>query len=303
MLLPSFHLATIFHMEKLFSPVSSRNQMPRIKKYSNVIHFLRDLVAYKKALDPKFTLDVWSAELGFKSRSFLYMVCTGKRHLTPEVVNILARSLKLSADDKEHLLLLSYYQKAKSATQRSAFLNRILENLESNENVLELHQHSQFLSSSVLPLIKLILAFDDIQGTEDELAQLLNLNKNTLKEHLNTLEQMGLVKSISTEATQSKIWKSVDKAFVITGSHSSESSDLYHERTTQEAAQVLREKQLLRRFRSIFFALPEDHFPELLEEIESFVKKLKNKYGYNQLHNKRLMKLNLQTYPVSETLK
>ena len=105
------------------------------RQYIHVLHFIRDLYDYKKNQSREFNLDLWSAELGFKSRSFMYMVFQGKRLVSPKLVEILTESMKFSTAEKEHLLLLSYYQSAKSNPQKTMYLNKILESLESeNKN-------------------------------------------------------------------------------------------------------------------------------------------------------------------------
>jgi uncharacterized protein (TIGR02147 family) len=189
------------------------NSQPNVRAYSNIIQFIQDLFTYKKKLDPQFTLDMWSSELGFKSRSFLHMIYHGKKPLTPDFISTLSNSIGLSSSDQEHLLLLSLFHRAKSASQKSIYLGKILENLEIKAVNIEGRNQTQFLSSPLYLKIKLLLAFDDIKGTETELSQMLNVSIKHIQKHLIDLEAMGLVVSTSSEAQAEKKWKTQSKSF------------------------------------------------------------------------------------------
>lgn len=279
------------------------SERPQVKRYSDIYKFVQDLFAYRKSEQPKFTLDLWSYELGFKSRSFVFMVFRNQRQMTLNFVQSLASSLKLSDQEQDHLFLLFDYSKSKKASQRKIYLNQILENLESNEKNIELQHYSKFLSSQNLMLIKLLLAFDDAHGTEKELSKLLGISVRDIKQSLTDLKEMGLVVSTTTESHPDVIWKSKDKAFSVARDVVDESVDLFHRNTIDEAKSILDQKGLDQKFQSIFFALPQELFPELLQEMDTFLTKVKNKYGYNEFENKNLMKLNIQAYPVVKNTK
>ncbi len=276
---------------------------PKVKRYSDIYKFIKDVFFYRKAIDPNFTLDLWSYELGFKSRSFVFMVYNNQRQITLNFVQALARSLKLSDPEQDHLFLLFDYSKSKKASQRKIYLNQILENLETNEKNIDLQQYSKFLTSQNLMLIKLLLAFDDVNGTEKELSRLLGCSVKEVKKNLSDLNEMGLVVPINTEAQSDIIWRSKDKAFSIARDIVNESVNLFHRNTIDEAKTVLNQKDLTQKFQSIFFALPQDLFPELLQDVDTFLTKVKNKYGYDQFDGKDLIKLNVQAYPVVKNRK
>lgn len=85
--------------------------------------------------------------------------------------------------------------------------------------------------------------------------------------------------------------------------YQSEALKIYHRETTEEMLQMLDANLVLRRFRSIMFTLAENDFPEFINDIESFLKKTKLKYGAQSLKDKRIFKLNLNTYPVTSKSK
>jgi uncharacterized protein (TIGR02147 family) len=273
---------------------------PQIKKYSNILTYLNDYFEYRKKLDIKFTYDLWSAELGFKSRTFMYLICSGRRTLTNPVVNTLSKYLNLSVSEKNHLLLLACYQRAKTADLKSIFFDKILENLEQTENKMNAIQYSKFVGSATMPLVKMILSFDDIKGTETELLSILPIDKKTLAKDLESLEKMDLIKKIYVESNQDVVWKATSKAFRVHDDRSNDIMDLFNFRTMNEAAEISKQNDIFKKFRSILFAIdPNDH-DLLLTEFESFMSKMKNRFGYNDIKGKHIMKLNLQAYPVTK---
>lgn len=278
----------------------SENLIPQVKKYSNVLSYLSDYFEYRKASDKKFTYDLWSAELGFKSRSFMYLICSGRRPLTTPFVNTLAKSLNLSLVEKNHLLLLACYQRAKTSDLKAIFFDKILENLEQTENRMNAIQYSKFIGSSTMPLVKMILSFDDIKGTEAEILSILPIDKKTLSKDLIELEKMNLIKKTYLETTKDIIWKATSKAFHVPDDRSNDIMDLFNFKTMNEAADLSMQKDLFKKFRSILFAIdPKDH-ELLLVEIENFLSKMKNRFGYNDIQGKHIMKLNLQAYPMTK---
>lgn len=277
---------------------TSNNEAPKVKKYTDIYKFIQDVYNYRKALDEKFTLDLWSYELGFKSRSFIFMVYHKQRQITLKFIQSLSTSLKLSDQEQDYLFLLFDYSKTHKISQKRVYLNQILESLETNVKNIDLQYQSKFLSSQNLMLIKLLLAFDDIKGTEKELARLLGISAKEIKKNLAELKEMDLVVPVTAESQKDVIWKSKDKAFVVARDVINESVHLFHRNTLDEAKAVLDQKDTSQKFQSIFFALPKELFPELVQEMDTFLTKIKNKYGYNDFENKNLIKLNVQAYPV-----
>lgn len=63
---------------------------------------------------------------------------------------------------------------------------------------------------------------------------------------------------------------------------------------------VVKNEKVQKRLRTILFSLPEDAFEELLDDVELFLAKTRNKFGSKNLHPQKMIKLNLQAYEVSE---
>lgn len=273
---------------------------PSIKRYSNVLTYLKDYYAFRKSSNPQFTQDLWSIELGFKSTSTMYLITSGRRPLTLKFIDKLSAYLKLNEIEKNHLILLSSYNKTKSQSLKAILFDKILENIDANENMLDAKNYFHFVSSSTMPIIIIALAFDDVKGTVSELSTILQVSPQKVKQDLAALEKMGLIVKTYSESSEEVFWKSTSKDFVVPDDRSNNIVDLYHHKTTIEAAEALQKTDIFKRFRSILFPVnPNDH-ELLLSEIEAFLTKMKNRFRQSTMSGKHIVKLNLNAYPVSQ---
>lgn len=273
---------------------------PSIKRYSHVLNYLKDYYAFRKSLDPQFTQDLWSLELGFKSTSTMYLITSGRRPLTLKFIDTLSHSLKLTEVEKNHLILLASYNKTKSQSLKSVLFDKILENLDTDENIIEAKKYFEFVSSSTMPIILIALAFDDVKGSISELSAILKVSHHKMRKDLTDLENMGLIKKVLSETSNEVIWKTTSKNFLIPDDRSNNIMDLFHQKTLDEARHALRQTDIFKRFRSIMFPVHPDNHELLLSEIESFLTKMKNRFRDPKLTGKHIVKLNLNAYPVSQ---
>jgi uncharacterized protein (TIGR02147 family) len=275
-------------------------KQPSIKRYSSVLTYLKDYYTFRKSSDPGFTQDLWSLELGFRSTSTMYLISSGRRPLTLKFIDTLAASLKLTEIEKNHLILLSSYNQTKSPSLKAVLFDKILENLDTNENIIDAKNYFQFVSSATMPIIVIALAFDDVKGTVSELSAILQISSVKIKQDLIALEKMGLVTQSFSESSKEAFWKPTAKDFSVPDDRSNNIMDLFHQRTLDEAGEALKQTDIFKKFRSVLFPInPEDH-ALLLSEIESFLAKMKNRFRQNTMAGKHIVKLNLNAYPVSQ---
>ena len=78
------------------------NIFPDVKHYFSVSKYLKDVYQFRKNENSGFTYDLWSIELGYKSRSFLKMLTTEDRRVNQSFVNTFSAQYNLKADQKNH---------------------------------------------------------------------------------------------------------------------------------------------------------------------------------------------------------
>ncbi len=250
-------------------------------------------------MEKNFSYDIWGAELGFKSRSFMRMLSNGERNVTPRVAQILSAKLGFTPEQEEYFSLLVQHSNAKTPSQKKIYVEKMLEFTEAEPDLIEIKEYEKFLSSPYLSMLFLLISFEDMVSTEANLKKLIDVKTTDLKKALKTLETMGMIKS-ETYSGSKKRWVSNSKSFRIPGRPKDKSIVEFHQQSLKEASQVLAGNQAFRHFRSIYFSVNEDATEELKQEVEIFLAKMKRKYAGGSLNKKRLVKLNLQAYPVSQ---
>lgn len=272
---------------------------PFVQNYTQLKQYLNDYFTYRKSMEKVFSYEIWGAELGFKSRSFMRMISTGERNITPKVSSILSTKLGFTPEQEEYFSLLIQHNNAKTASQKKIYSEKMLEFTAVEPDLIEVKEYEKFLSSPYLSQIFLLVSFEDMAATEANLKKLVDVSTNELKKALVTLEKMGMIKSVPF-AGNKKRWVSNSKSFRVPGKPKDKSIVEFHQQSLKEASQVLATNQAFRHFRSIYFSINEDATEELKQEVEIFLAKMKRKYAGGSLNKKRLVKLNLQAYPVSQ---
>lgn len=269
---------------------------PKICTYIDVVKYYQDYFSYRKKKDNKFSYEVWSSELDFKSRTFMKLIASGKRKTTNKLIEVFATQNQFTQNEKKHLIHLSLCQRAKTDLQKKMHFEAVLQTLDTTANVTLIQNYTEFISSPELPLLQLMLAFEGIENTEEKLALVLNTTTKKIKANLKKLENIGVAFQDQGQ------WKSTYSSVKVPDELKSKALKKYHDNTLQEAQAIIQQDQLQRRFRSIMFAMNDQNFVELTDEVEAFLAKLKNKYA--SLHSKddRVYKLNLQTYPVTNPM-
>lgn len=59
---------------------------PKVFDYLSGISFLQDYYNYRKRTERLFSFEIWTSELGFKSKSFLKMILSGDRQVTEDFI-------------------------------------------------------------------------------------------------------------------------------------------------------------------------------------------------------------------------
>lgn len=280
----------------------SESIKPKIRTYMNANKYLLDYFEYRKKNDVQFSYEIWASELRLKSRSSLRMVSRGQKPITSLFIDAFVAKNNLSEEDKNYFYLLAHYQNAKNSSLKKAYLDKILENIDTTENYTEIKNYFKFLSSSALPILQLIISFADFKATESKIKAITGLDTKKTKDGLETLKELGLAQFKVLETEKEPVWSATIKYFKISDKLHDEALNMYHQETTKEAHDILNMQIQLKKFKSIFFAMTEDNYVDLSKDMEDFIARMKNKYGTENLMDKRLYKINIQAYPVTKKL-
>lgn len=267
---------------------------PILFEYMSATSYLYDLMLFRKSVEPGFTFESWACELGFKSRSFLNMVLNQERNITPQFIDALAASTAFSTDEKTYFSFLVLHNQSSSESEKINYLDRLLEFKGKQKDLVEIQNHKAFLSSPLMPKLLVLLSFIDIDRRLQGLSEFLREDTSKIEMTLKQLEALQLASSVNG------IWSPTKKSFKVPKNLGAEALAEYHNHSLQEAMAAQKLPSALRRYRSLLLPLSESDYENLLLDIEALASKAVAKYDSDLLHEKRLYKLNMNIFPVTE---
>lgn len=270
-------------------------EKPILFNYISATNYLHDLMTFRKSESPGFTYESWANELGFKSRSFMTMVLNKERKITAQFIEVFVSSMNFSPAERSFFTLLVRYNQTESESEKVHYLDRLLELQGNQKDQIEIKNYHNFLQSTFLPKLLVLLSFKDLNRTPEGLGLFLNEKIEFLSSSLNQLQEIGLA-----SPDDQNQWFSTKKSFKVPKNFSSEALEKYHNQSLNEAIQAQKKPTALRRFRSLLLPLSESDYLNLLSDIESLVSKTVAKYDSETLDQKMLYKLNLNLFPITE---
>lgn len=271
-------------------------EAPTLKNYLSVTVYLQDLYTYRKNENSGFSYESWSSELGFKSRSFLKMIIDGQRTITVSSMEAICKSMSFSKAEAAYFSLLVHYGQARDQDEKAFYLDKIFEHQGQSREMIEVRHYNEFLSSKDLPKLLVLLSFKDIRKTAEGLSSFLRVSAEQVTLDLKKLEELNL----ASQDPISGEWQSTKKSFKVPKNLGCGALENYHNQSLVEAIAAQKLASNLRRFRSILLPLAEADFEKILLDIESLVTKSVAKYDSENLAQKRLYKMNINLYPITE---
>lgn len=215
--------------------------------------------------------------------------------MTSALAEVFVKKNNLNETESKHLHLISLYKKSQSTTEKDIFYDKLLENLDHNEFIVENEEAVSFLSKKELPLLQVLLAFPDLDRSVENLATLMRLPIDQVQELLKNLETLDMA-----ESNEESQWTAVTKKFKIADKKDDQDLVKFYQQTSDESKIAVEQKDTLKRFRSLFLSMNENSFGDFCEDLEQFINKSRNKYGASTISENSIFKLNFNAYPVTQ---
>lgn len=280
--------------------IKSHDLKPVLTHFLSINSYLQAYYNYRKAQNPHFSYENWASELDFKSRSSLRMMAYGKRNISEKLLENFVRKESFSPKETQYLVLLAKLQNTKNISLKKIFLEKISELTDFKVNKTEIKNAFDFLSNPEMYLIQMLISFKDFQATIPNLNKVLKFNTAKIKKALLKLEDMDLIEVSMSEASERKTWKSKAKFFCVTDKLEKPARQVFHQQTVKETEKIIHEDILDKKLKSLFFSLNEEDYRDLTEIIDQFANKVKTKYANDFIQNKKIYKMNVQLYPLTE---
>lgn len=276
---------------------------PFLRRYLSISSYLQSYYDYRKSSDAKFSYEQWALELNFKSRSSLRMMSIGRRSVSAKLIDSFADKENFNESDRQYFSLLSKLQNVKNISVKKVFLDRISELADFDFKTQRIKDGFKFLSFPDLYIIQMLISFEDFLATETSIKSMMQIDSKILKKCLKQLQETNLIEAVSSEKNKEIVWKSKAKFFLVKDELQNEAVNMFHLQTAKELEKTIQENILDKKIRSLFFSLGASDYTDLVETLDQFANKLKVKYANDFIKNKKIYKVNLQVYPVTDVCK
>jgi uncharacterized protein (TIGR02147 family) len=174
-------------------------KMKTIFEYTDYREFLRDMYAFKKATDPKFSFRNFSRSAGFKSSNILNLVMKGHRNIGARSVEKFSKGFKLKSEEAEFFQCLVQFNQASTAEEKQKFAEALVK-FKSYQKIYPVNesQFNYFNRWYYIPIREMI-SLPSFHDNPQEIAQRLTppitpAEAQQAQQALQELERLGLIK-------------------------------------------------------------------------------------------------------------
>lgn len=270
-------------------------------QYLDPYAFMQSYYQVRKTHEDSFSYAVWADEIGVKSSSTLRMMVNRKKKLSAGVAErFLERSLP-NQEAKNYFRLLVSYAHASTNQQRTALWSALSNLLTNQIEQKEVKNFLLYLSDPIIPKILTILSFVDEVWFVEKIAKALNAKPESIQ---TSLDQLKLAEMVVNHISDAGLvcWKATDRLLKVSDKLGDAAVANYHNASLNEAIEAQSLPKNLRRYNSLLLPLSEEELQNLKQEVEVFTKQLIARYQSDHYRDRRLFKLNLNFFPVSEDL-
>ncbi|MEO6097128.1 MAG: TIGR02147 family protein [Fibrobacteria bacterium] len=272
--------------------------MPDIFAYTSYARFLRDWYAERKRRNPKFSYETLSRKAGFKSRSNLIEVSTGKKALTLSRIFGVAKALELGPGESEYFESLVRFNNAATLKEREFHLAKLGGLAGKTPGRVISEGQFAYFSEWHHPVVRELVCMPGFDGDFSRLAKTLRpvLTARQAKDSVELLQRLGLL-----EKTAHGRYRQADGAIQTEDELTSFIILRYQKENLRLAEDALDTVDPRSRDISTLTAgVSKACFLAVKKEIQAFRRHL-SKIVEKDEGPDRVYQLNLQFFPVSET--
>ncbi|MBI4212481.1 MAG: TIGR02147 family protein [Deltaproteobacteria bacterium] len=268
----------------------------RIFHYQDYRLFLTDTFAALKEKRPQFSHRAFNRLAGFASPNYLLLVMQGKRNLSSDGIQKVAKALKLGKREAGFFENLVRFNQSASEEERDFYYQRLLENKEyAEEKRIEKWQY-EYYSTWHHAAIRELTLLSDFQEDEAWIAQQFDpaLTRKDVRGSLELLEKLGL---LSRDACGKLVQQ---EPYIDTGNEvASLAVSHFHREMLIKASEALKAPAEKREFSGVTFAVSEQG----MTAIKKLIQDLRRKVAAIATQEKEVdavYQLNVQLFPLTK---
>lgn len=268
-------------------------QKPKLLQYLDVVHYLNDFFAFKKALDPNYSYTAWAIEIGLGSKTALRFILKRQRKISPNTQKLLKKQIGLDEIESSYFDGLVSYSQSKTEQERQSFGAMLIKLQRKSYQPTPLIPE-QGVHHVLSPLILTLLEFNDVVGTKENLSYLLSAPEDIVEACLEQLRTDEVVFKKNGRFYFS------GHGFRIADKPNSIHLRRFHEFWIDRAKEAIDLPAHSRKFRALKIALNDSEFDSVIEKINEFAVVLLSKYQFSNLEERRVYILETLLFPVSQ---
>lgn len=257
-------------------------ERPVVFNYVDYRLFLKDVLTYKKSLNPNFSENafIYAAGFGKNSRGYFGLVVKGKRNLTSKSIMGFSTAMSLSAEEAIYFENMVLFNQAESEKEKIQFFERMKVGARGKKakliQVLE-HQY-RYLNEWHLIVLREVVNLSDFREEPEWIIQKLGgaVTKDKVVEGLNDLLALGLI----TRDSNGKLIQSEPVVLFEDNSQNFRNSSNLHKQFAQRASEAIEKLPYEQRAAQLItVSISKDRFEELRNEMKVFTKRILEEYG------------------------
>jgi uncharacterized protein (TIGR02147 family) len=268
---------------------------PSIYNYTDFREYLKDFYNYKKT-QGYFTHATFAERAGFKSRSYLRLVLTGKRNLSQDAIVKFIHGLELNKQEVKAFTALVSFNQASTTDSRKFYWEAFIQLQPQSDKLERVIDEYKFISQNIHPALMVVLRQKHIKKDIETLAQIFEVKKDAIQECLNNLVELGFVKRIGEDQ-----YIASEVIIKSTTNVRSLAIQTYHKNALQSASEKLSLPIEEREFQSNIIALGKEDFEFLRTKIRNFMYEINDVFSKHRPTSEKIYTLNLNLTPLTKS--
>ena len=185
--------------------------MKSVFHYLDYRQYMKDWYDEAKAKNPAFSFRAWADKCGYKSKSFIPEVLSGKKRLSPKSVEQMGQALGLKNEHLRYFEVLTLFQNSRSESEKKLHLETLQKFKRLPAQTREVMYGYEILQKWHVPVIREIICSSPFDGDYTALGNLLEppISKKDAREAVQLLINAKLVEK------QGNGFKPTDKNLII----------------------------------------------------------------------------------------
>jgi uncharacterized protein (TIGR02147 family) len=238
----------------------------------------------------------FAQKAGLKSRSYMRLVLTGKRNLTPQSLAQFTRALEFKPSEANAFAALVNYNQARDFKTRKHYFDQFLRARPSGRKSHKIADVYQFLTRMAYPVVLSILNLPHIDHSFEHLSLMTGLKSQEIQEAIEVFLKLGVVSLNEGKVTL------LAPCFDIDDSVPNVAMQSFHRNLLQKAVDHLEDKSRDYEYQAVIVALSLKEFQDVAARIRDWATEVNERYSSPHEAKTRICAVQMNLIPVTPEL-